>query len=70
MIVRPLEFRGEDVFDPDMIIGMEVLRHLHVYYAVNEQKLYITPASGPDLLPEASASVSSVRQSLSDTPAQ
>lgn len=31
---------------PDIIIGMEILRHLHLYYAVKEQKLYITPA-GP-----------------------
>ena len=29
---------------PDIIIGMEILRNLHVYYAVKEQKLYITPA--------------------------
>jgi hypothetical protein len=29
---------------PDIIIGMEVLRHLHLYYAAGEQKLYITPA--------------------------
>jgi predicted aspartyl protease len=31
---------------PDIIIGMEILRHLHFYYATDEQKLYITPA-GP-----------------------
>lgn len=29
--------------DPDIIIGMEVLRHLHLYYAAGEHKLYITP---------------------------
>jgi hypothetical protein len=29
---------------PDIIIGMEVLRHLHLYYAPGEEKLYITPA--------------------------
>jgi hypothetical protein len=32
---------------PDLILGMEVLRHLHIYYAVKEQKLYVTPAA-PD----------------------
>ena len=74
VIVRPIEFRGGDVFEeihepgPNMIIGMEVLRHLHIYYAVREQKLYITPASGSDLLPEGATSVSSVRQSLNDAP--
>jgi len=30
---------------PDLLIGMNVLRHLHVYIAYKEQKLYITPAS-------------------------
>jgi predicted aspartyl protease len=32
---------------PDMLIGMDVLRHLHLYIAYKEQKLYITPASAP-----------------------
>ena len=27
---------------PDMIIRMDILRHLHIYIATNEQKLYIT----------------------------
>lgn len=30
---------------PDIIIGMEILRHLHIYYAAKEEKLYITPAN-------------------------
>ena len=30
---------------PDIIIGMEILRHLHIYYAAEEQKLYVTPAA-------------------------
>jgi hypothetical protein len=29
---------------PDMIIGMDVLRHLHVYFAAKEKRLYITDA--------------------------
>jgi predicted aspartyl protease len=29
---------------PDMIIGMDVLRHLHLYLATEEEKLYITEA--------------------------
>jgi predicted aspartyl protease len=29
---------------PDVIIGMDVLRHLHVYFAAREKKLYITDA--------------------------
>ncbi len=32
---------------PDMLVGMDVLRHLHIYIAYKEQKLYITPADTP-----------------------
>ena len=31
--------------DPDMILGMDVLRKLHIYFAFREGKMYITPAS-------------------------
>lgn len=31
----------------DMILGMDVLRRLHLYIAYKEQKLYITPAAAP-----------------------
>jgi len=30
---------------PDMIIGMNVLRRLHLYIAFGEAKLYVTDAS-------------------------
>lgn len=30
---------------PELIIGMDLLRKLHVYFAFGEKKLYITPAS-------------------------
>ena len=33
----------------DMLLGMNVLKHLHVYIAYKEQKLYITPASAPSV---------------------
>jgi hypothetical protein len=29
---------------PDMILGMDVLRHLHVYFATKEERLYISEA--------------------------
>jgi hypothetical protein len=36
---------------PDMLIGMDILRHLHMYLAVNEEKLYVTEAgSGESVL--------------------
>ena len=30
---------------PEVVIGMELLRKLHLYMAFGEKKLYITPAS-------------------------
>lgn len=60
VIVRPIQFGGakdpcgsslQDAFAemnrhvPDLIIGIELLRHLHMYYAVKEQKIYISPAT-------------------------
>jgi predicted aspartyl protease len=37
----------------DMLIGMDVLRKLHVYFAFGERKMYVSPASEP--VPAASA---------------
>jgi predicted aspartyl protease len=61
MVVRPVQFGdGSDHPAPDMIIGMEVLRHLHLYYAANEKKIYITPAiPGGSALPKFVAASSS-----------
>lgn len=38
---------------PDMIIGMDVLRKLHVYIAFGEKKMYISPATAPATAPAA-----------------
>jgi predicted aspartyl protease len=38
----------EDMDQPDIIIGMNVLSKLHIYFATREKKLYITPAGAPD----------------------
>jgi predicted aspartyl protease len=38
------EPEGARVSIPDVIIGMDVLRHLHVYFAAREKRLYITDA--------------------------
>jgi hypothetical protein len=54
VIVRPVQFGdGDDSSTtnrraPDLIIGMEVLRHLHLYYAASERTFYITPAAPGD----------------------
>ena len=36
---------GGDDTVPDVIIGMDVLRHLHVYFATKEERLYISDAA-------------------------
>ena len=40
------------VHAPDLVVGMDVLRKLHIYLAFGEMKMYVTPASGP---PDGSA---------------
>ena len=38
----------DDMEQPDIIVGMNVLIKLHIYFATKEKKLYITPAGAPD----------------------
>jgi predicted aspartyl protease len=33
---------------PDLILGMDVLRHLHIYFATKEKRLYVTDAVSGD----------------------
>jgi predicted aspartyl protease len=40
---------------PDMLIGMDILSHLHLYIAYKEEKLYITPASTQAAVPANAA---------------
>jgi len=40
----------------DMILGMDILHHLHVYIAYKEKKLYITPVTAPAAKPATSTS--------------
>jgi gag-polyprotein putative aspartyl protease len=37
----------------DLTIGLDVLKHLHLYVATGERRLYITPASAPSPAPAA-----------------
>src|SRR5215469_12824583 len=37
-------FADEEGGTPPMLLGMNILRHLHIYIAYKEQKLYISPA--------------------------
>jgi hypothetical protein len=39
--------RVDDNLEPDITIGMDVLRQLHVYIAAKEEKLYLTAADVP-----------------------
>jgi predicted aspartyl protease len=38
----------DDMERPDIIIGMNVLSKLHIYFATKEKKLYVTAAGAPD----------------------
>jgi predicted aspartyl protease len=38
---------------PDIIVGMNILTHLHLYIAYGEEKLYITPAGTESALPKS-----------------
>lgn len=42
---------AENALRPDLIVGMDVLKHLHLYVAYGEEKLYITPAGTVSALP-------------------
>jgi hypothetical protein len=57
LVVRPVQFGdGSHHAAPDMIIGMEVLMRLHLHYAANEKKIYVTPAAtGDSPLPKLAA---------------
>ena len=39
--------RPDEQVEPQVLLGMNVLRHLHVYIAYKEKKVYITPAGTP-----------------------
>jgi predicted aspartyl protease len=39
----------------DLILGLNVMRHLHMYIAYGEQKIYVTPAAAPPATNVASA---------------
>jgi predicted aspartyl protease len=36
---------------PDMILGMDIMHHLHFYIAYKEKKLYVTPSGVPAMAP-------------------
>lgn len=40
--------RADDDIGPEVTIGMDVLKKLHLYIAYKERKLYVTPADAPD----------------------
>lgn len=45
----------DDVDRPDLLIGMDILKKLHLYIAFDENKIYISEASVPAKLPAAGA---------------
>jgi predicted aspartyl protease len=46
----------DDIEDrPDLLVGMDVLKKLHLYIAFGENKIYISEASAPPKLPDGAA---------------
>jgi predicted aspartyl protease len=45
----------DDVDRADMLIGMDVLKKLHLYIAFDENRIYISEASAPPKLPDGAA---------------
>jgi hypothetical protein len=43
---RALQVR-DDITEPEAILGMSILRKLHIYFAFGEGHMYISPASAP-----------------------
>ncbi len=39
---------GDRINTPEILLGMNVLRQLHVYFAFKEDKMYVTPTAPPD----------------------
>jgi predicted aspartyl protease len=48
------QFKGP-IHAPQLILGMDVLRKLHIYFAFKEGKMYVTPASVPSETPPVQA---------------
>ncbi len=46
MAHNPTHFHNEDLILPELSLGMDVLKHLHLYLAFGEQALYVAPAAG------------------------
>ena len=64
-------FREETTSLPTMILGMSLLRQLHVFIAYKERKLYITAsAPAPEPQPAQTASASQPEQAPQAQPAQ
>jgi hypothetical protein len=40
---------------PDMVLGMDVLRHLHIYLALKEKRMYFSTGAPPAPVPAATA---------------
>jgi hypothetical protein len=46
MALNPVYHHNADLVLPELSLGMDVLKHLHLYLAFGEQALYLAPADG------------------------
>jgi hypothetical protein len=52
MAVNPVYHHNDDLVLPELSLGMDVLKHLHLYIAFGEQALYLAPA---DAVPQVTS---------------
>ena len=53
MALNPVYHHNADLVLPELSLGMDVLKHLHLYLAFGEQALYATPADAVPAVPAA-----------------
>jgi hypothetical protein len=61
--------KEDDDLEPDLSIGMDVIRQLHIYVATKEEKLYITAAGPPAATQVAAIPAPAASASASQAPA-
>ena len=58
---NPTHHHNENLILPELSLGMDVLKHLHLFLSFGEQALYVAPAAVSDKLSGAPAHISTVK---------
>jgi len=58
---NPTHHHNENLILPELSLGMDVLKHLHLFMSFGEQALYVAPAAVSDTVSGAPAHISTVK---------